>query len=309
MKDMPELGDANEDPKTAASAVKGYTMLPALNAVFQPTAELLGARLRERVERIFEDADEARQSNLFDHLSTVTENDETKNIQPTSAQSGRQLQQWMDSVSYVSCDDSELCAAWHALYGRIVSGQPYADLLLDQLKNLSTTEFTILSYFRRYELKFMFFRKVRLSRQIVKEIKLPLDSYYFLLSSLELKGLLKEKNEESGNMQAIFGWYIILSLIFIGVFYDKSTEIKEYFNNETVGNVLNLELYSIISVINTMLIAGLVILSVLVVGQMFSAISNHLKKRYALFTKHKLTSLGNLLMDTAPVQKPLNGSD
>ena len=119
------------------SAPQGKALLfPAINALFQPTAELLGEELRDRVKQKI---DEKRRERVEVHAECVRETLADRKRELNTREQLELFDSWADGAGDIDPDD-EIAAVWQAILADIATNKSNTRVLLDTLRSLNIDE-------------------------------------------------------------------------------------------------------------------------------------------------------------------------
>lgn len=119
-------------------------LFPAVNAVFQPSAEVLGGELKEWVENKIAEKKRAR---IQEHTEKAkTDSISLQNPEINSERQISNFEVWVENVGNVHPDDP-IAKAWQSILEDIINDDPEVEIVINALKSLSSEE---AAYFVEY---------------------------------------------------------------------------------------------------------------------------------------------------------------
>lgn len=136
------MANDGDDEGSADKGIVPVSLAPSITALLQPTAKLLGTRLRDHVRDKLDDWDRKRKAgNLEKHLNRNLKNLETAaRSNSLSDEELKTIPQWIDAVENVDPTDLSLTEAWDNILAQILNGNKSASDLLLALRSLTPEE-------------------------------------------------------------------------------------------------------------------------------------------------------------------------
>jgi Arc/MetJ-type ribon-helix-helix transcriptional regulator len=127
---------------------KDVSFTPSLTRIIQPTADMLGIKLKEHVEEKIDAAIESRKAkNVSDHIASARSKLDASQSQSLDEPGVEQLtlfSDWVEHSANIDPRDKEISDMWQNLLLEMTGQKPNTSLLLNKLKELSPEDAQVL---------------------------------------------------------------------------------------------------------------------------------------------------------------------